>query len=194
MSNEWFERGVADAQNDQLNTTYYQHYYYYRLGYDQARRQMRRPAIRSGRPWAPRRSLLLAALVLAVLGAWYLLLRETTAEPVATAPTAQPRPTMTARPTAVPTALPAPSPAPLALRPEGFAQIVNTNGAPLNARAEPALGSPVQAKLAEGSRVRLLEGPIEADNYIWWRVEGEAGAGWCAQGEPGGAQWLEPVP
>jgi hypothetical protein len=187
MSNEWFERGVSDAQNDQLNTTYYQHYYYYRLGYDQARRQMRRPGI-SERPRPRPRALLLAALLISAAAIGWYLLRTPEA-----APATQPLPTRTPRPLATPTAPPPPTPAPPTLRPEGFAAIVNTNGAPLNARVEPALGSPVQAKIPEGSRVRILEGPVDADGYTWWRIEAEAGAGWSAQGEPGGVQWLEPV-
>jgi hypothetical protein len=196
MSNEWFERGVHDAQHDQLNSTYYQHYYYYRLGYDQARRQMRQPTPSAFGPTRHRGALLVGAVLLVAFAAAALYLLQRQSLPIAAtsvAPTARPttRPTLTPLPTPAPT--PVPTPAPLTLRVEGFAQIVNTGGAPLRGRAEPGRSAAIVAEFAEGSRVRLLEGPVEADGFIWWRIEGEAGSGWSAQANEAGTPWLEPV-
>lgn len=192
MSNEWFERGVHDAQRDELNTTYYQHYYYYRLGYDQARRQLRQPPISS----PSRRGLrlpLLALLLLALAAGWWIL-RPPAAQQAASVPTVVPTVRPTPRPTAEPTSAPSPLPTVLALRPEAFALITNTGGDPLNARVEPSAASPVAARIPEGSRVRIVEGPVDADGFTWWRIESEAGSGWSVQSQPGGPAWLEPVP
>jgi hypothetical protein len=52
----------------------------------------------------------------------------------------------------------------------------------------------IQARIPEGSEVTLLEGPVEADGFRWWRVESPAGSGWSAEGSPEGAVYLEPIP
>lgn len=38
-----YERGVLDAEQDDLNLFYYQHYYHYRKGYDRTRRRLKQP-------------------------------------------------------------------------------------------------------------------------------------------------------
>jgi hypothetical protein len=41
--------------------------------------------------------------------------------------------------------------------------------------------------------VRIREGPVEADGYTWWRIEGQSGAGWSAERSKEGVVWLQPV-
>ncbi len=40
-TSEMYERGAADAERGEFNPFYYQHYYYYRQGYDSVRRRNR---------------------------------------------------------------------------------------------------------------------------------------------------------
>jgi hypothetical protein len=51
----------------------------------------------------------------------------------------------------------------------------------------------VRVGFKEGERVRIREGPVEADGYIWWRIEGQSGAGWSAERSKEGVVWLQPV-
>jgi hypothetical protein len=92
-----------------------------------------------------------------------------------------------------PTATTIPSPTPLVLRIGGAALVANTEGAPLRSRKEPGINSPAVAGFREGERVRIVDGPVEADGYTWWRLEGESGAGWSAQQSREGVSWLQPV-
>jgi hypothetical protein len=108
------------------------------------------------------------------------------------------RPQPNAYPTAVlsrPTPIPAPTleqPSLGGIRPGSTVIVVNT-GVPLNGRQEPNLNSPVVAIFAEGAPLQILEGPITADGYIWWKVQGDAGIGWSAAGSLDGATWLQIV-
>jgi hypothetical protein len=69
-----------------------------------------------------------------------------------------------------------------------YAQIANTGGQSLRARAEPGTSSEVVARFAPGTRLLILDGPIEKDTFIWWKVQSEDGeGGWCAD------RWLEPL-
>jgi hypothetical protein len=45
-----------------------------------------------------------------------------------------------------------------------------------------------------GETVKILEGPVCADQWVWWRVETEAGhnIGWAAEGDESG-YWLNPL-
>jgi hypothetical protein len=90
-------------------------------------------------------------------------------------------------PTSVPTATPA------TLRIGGMAQVVNIQGAVLRGRKQPSLKAAATAAFKEGERVSILEGPAEADGFIWWRVEGQGGTGWSAQQSKEGVVWLQPV-
>jgi hypothetical protein len=195
-NSEMFERGAQDAVHDELNSFYYQHYYFYRQGYDQARRQVRvgkRPPLAF--------LLALAVLMFAVgLGGWWLGAGGRAAPAEGSTP--QPEvaslpPTTIVLPTARPPAVPLPRPAPpppptLAI--EGQAVIINLNGAPLRARQNPGL-TPIVARIAEGTTVTLREGPLEADGYTWWRVEAPSGVtGWVAERSPEGVAFLEPLP
>jgi Tol biopolymer transport system component len=49
-------------------------------------------------------------------------------------------------------------------------------------------------RLWKGERVRLLEGPIEADGYPWWHVRIGEIEGWIASEEKdGSAPWIAPI-
>lgn len=195
-----YERGVADAERGELHPFYYQHYYHYRRGYDQARRRMRRPiwsALADGRRMALLGGTTLTiALIVVVGGIWYN--SQETDPAILAMPATDTAVTATARPTRTPlfpTATPdaTPEPVVLTLRVDGFAQVANTEGRALRGRAAPGLKAPVRVAFAEGERVRILEGPVLADQYIWWRVEGREGTGWAAQQSLEGVVWLIPV-
>ncbi|MEZ4832979.1 MAG: SH3 domain-containing protein [Caldilineaceae bacterium] len=48
-------------------------------------------------------------------------------------------------------------------------------------------------QLGVGQRLSVVEGPISADGFIWWRVDdGQGTTGWAAQGD-GADEWLSPV-
>ncbi|MCX7791753.1 MAG: SH3 domain-containing protein [Chloroflexaceae bacterium] len=191
-NSEMYDRGVRDAVNDELNPFYYQHYYYYRKGYDDTRRQLRR---QQGRP-SPLLVIVIALLVLGAAGALYWWSGRPSGAPVAPLPTSAPPPVPTPGPTPAPTVTPPPtitvegSPAGLAVG--ARARVINLGGAPLRARAAPGLSSPVTARIPEGREVTVLEGPIEADGYVWWRVEAAEGAGWVAERSPEGTVFLSP--
>ena len=49
-------------------------------------------------------------------------------------------------------------------------------------------------RLWKGQRVRLLEGPVEADGYPWWRVRIGEIEGWVATEETDGSKpWISPL-
>ncbi|PMP81349.1 MAG: hypothetical protein C0183_12440 [Roseiflexus castenholzii] len=199
-SEDMYERGVADAERGELHPFYYQHYYHYRRGYDQARRRMRRPFWTTLLPG--RHAVLIGgatltiALIVVIGGIWRN--NEKTDAALLAMPATDTVVTATARPTRTPlfpTATPEATPEPVVvtLRVNGFAQVANTEGRALRGRAAPGLKAPVRVAFAEGERVRILEGPVLADQYIWWRVEGRAGTGWAAQQSLEGVVWLIPV-
>ncbi len=187
-----YDRGVRDAVNDELNPFYYQHYYYYRKGYDDTRRQIRRQQRRSSAPVA----MVIALLVLGAAVALYWWSGRPTAVPaMAPVPTIPPVvPTLV--PTSVPTAPPSPTveaaPVPSGLAVGARVRVVNLDGALLRARTAPGLDSPVAARIPEGREVTVLEGPIEADGYVWWRVEAAEGVGWVAERSSEGRVFLSP--
>lgn len=186
-----YDRGVRDAVNDELNPFYYQHYYYYRKGYDDTRRQFRRRQRRVSIPVGT----VLALLVLGIAGALYWWSARPSAEPVAPLATDAPPLVPTPVPTRAPTPTPSPTlvaPAPAGLAPGARARVTNLGGAALRARTAPGLSSPVTARIPEGREVTVLEGPVEADGYVWWRVEAAEGAGWVAERSPEGTVFLSP--
>jgi hypothetical protein len=196
---EMYQRGVADAERGELHPFYYQHYYHYRRGYDHARRRVRGLAVeQGGRARWVRAALTLVALIVVGAGA-YLILRARSQPSIAAstpAVVATPRTIATAavaRTPLFPTITPSPPPRPLILRIDGAALIANTEGRPLRGRQEPSLTSPPRVGFKEGERVRIREGPVEADGYTWWRVEGPSGAGWSAERSKEGVVWLQPV-
>jgi hypothetical protein len=199
-SNEMYERGIFDAEQDELNLFYYQHYYYYRKGYDKARKRV----YRASRALPFSRSLLLvaaASIVVILLAAVGLHVyqdssapSDRTASSAAVATTSTPRPTrtpalvLTATATLTPTEVIQP-----VLRPGGQARVVNVGAAALLARSGPGTNEPVQARFIEGTDVTILEGPVEADGYTWWLIEAAGRNGWSADSSPEGVVWLEPL-
>ncbi|MGC8839235.1 MAG: SH3 domain-containing protein [Anaerolineae bacterium] len=120
--------------------------------------------------WAAGTLLVVAALALAV---WILSMPPGETE-------ALPPPT-------VPGPTPSPSPAPPRVEVGGWVQVQGTEGEDLRLRAAPGLGGETIALVQEGTLLRVLEGPVEADGYTWWRVQSpEDQTGWAA------GQWLAP--
>jgi hypothetical protein len=65
-------------------------------------------------------------------------------------------------------------------------------GGGLNMREEPRTDGELITRLGAGQRVSVVEGPVTADGFTWWRVdEGQGVVGWVAQGD-GETQWLIP--
>jgi hypothetical protein len=196
---EMYQRGIADAERGELHPFYYQHYYHYRRGYDRARRRLRHPSIAWGGQSRWRRlGFVVAALALIGLGAFAVLrersqLGSTAALTASSAPTRAANTAAPQRTPLFPTITPSPSPEPIALRVGGAAQIVNTGNQPLRGRAKPSLQAPAKVGFREGERVNILEGPVEADGYTWWRIESPSGAGWSAERSKEGVSWLEPT-
>ena len=77
---------------------------------------------------------------------------------------------------------PTPYPTPLPLLSPGDAAIVQTiDGEVLYLRETPLTGEIIM-HLLNGMRVELLEGPVQAGDFIWWRVRTADGTeGWAAQ-------------
>ncbi len=105
-------------------------------------------------------------------------LTPTVAAPTATTP---PEPTAILTATAVltPTATPEggiPSPT------VGGRARVTTRYQFINLRADPGLGGEAIAQLSDGTVVTILEGPQQADNLVWWKVDdGQGHVGWAAE-------------
>ncbi|KAA3642884.1 MAG: hypothetical protein DWQ07_20385 [Chloroflexi bacterium] len=55
-------------------------------------------------------------------------------------------------------------------------------GANLNLREAPDLNAPVLLQLQSGDIIQILEGPIETENFIWWKVRTEGNVeGWVVE-------------
>jgi hypothetical protein len=184
---EMWWRGHNDAlAGDPPNESYYHYYYEYKLAYDQVRRDQRRSHRQRVLSAFGRRLLIIgpALLLLGGLGygAWQVYGPQAAQEQeVVVASTPTPRPTP--RPTLPP---PTPTPEPT-LRPDSFAVITGTEGAPLRARTEPGVNSGIKARFPEGQNVHVLDGPRSADGRDWWLVEADGAQGWAA------ADFLKPI-
>ena len=194
-----YQRGVADAERGELHPFYSQHYYHYRRGYDPARRRVRGLAVDGGgRARGVRLALMLVALIVAGAAAFFALRARSQPSIAASTPAVAATPHLAAtaaiaRTPIFPTITPSPLPQPLVLHVDGAALIANTEGRPLRGRQKPSLKSPPQVGFKEGERVRIREGPVEADGYTWWEIEGASGAGWSAERSKEGVVWLQPV-
>lgn len=74
------------------------------------------------------------------------------------------------------------APALAALTPGGLATVNTTEGDALNVRLGPGLGFPVVARLRDGERVTLIEGPRAAEGFTWWKIRTAAGVeGWAVE-------------
>jgi hypothetical protein len=67
------------------------------------------------------------------------------------------------------------APGPIAV---GMHVVVGTGGAPLVSRAEPGRNRPVATRFGNGTELTVVEGPVPAEGFMWWKVEGQAGSGW----------------
>lgn len=69
----------------------------------------------------------------------------------------------------------------------GQALVVGTLGNGLRVRTQPTVGAPEVTRFQDGTTVSILDGPRQADAFVWWRVRGNGGVGWVAD------EWLEPI-
>ncbi|MBK9945329.1 MAG: hypothetical protein IPP13_27380 [Kouleothrix sp.] len=192
---EMYRRGIADAAHGEPHPFYYEHYYQYRRGYDRARRSRGLPggayALRQRR--LVRLAVVGALLLFGLMG--YLVWRARSQQLAATqlpGPSTAPQPTIGA-PTHTPifaTPTPVPAPTAVALQVGGTAQVAGTEGSVLRGRQQPKLDAPTTVTFKEGEQVTILAGPVEADGFTWWRIEGQRGAGWSAQQSKEGVVWL----
>lgn len=194
---EIYRHGVADAERGEPHPFYYQHYYQYRRAYDRARRSRGLPGGFYARRQRQRIQLavVLAAILMGSGGLWLWRNRSEKQATSTQAPqTIAVAGTMQATRTPVfstPTLTPAPTP--LALRVGGQARVVNIVGAVLRGRKQPNIKAAATASFREGEQVTLLEGPVEADGFTWWRIEGSSGTGWSAQQSKDGTDWLQAI-
>jgi uncharacterized protein YraI len=56
--------------------------------------------------------------------------------------------------------------------------VQTTTGANLIARAAPGTDAPVRSQFPNGTVLQVIDGPVDADTYTWWRVRGPDGDGW----------------
>ncbi len=91
-------------------------------------------------------------------------------------------PTATLRPTDVPQPTPAPTATPEGLFVGGQA-IVSGTGSALRLRSDPGLQSTTLKTVTDGTRLKILEGPREADSLRWWRMQdpSDGAEGWAAE-------------
>lgn len=149
----------------------------------------------------PRWPILLAfsTLLLAVLacGGFQVRVTPTALPPQAAQATAEPTTTLVPptetpvppSPTAAPTSIPTQAPTGMTVG----AQARVAAGGGLNVREQPTAKGKLLGRLNVNVVVRLVEGPTQADNYAWWKVDNGAGlVGWVAAG-PENDPWLTPV-
>jgi hypothetical protein len=105
---------------------------------------------------------------------------------VLAAPPPPPPPVIVAMPIASAPATTAPvqpavAPVPEALRQGGRARVQGTDGEGLRIRAAPSLSASLRTVLGEDTHVEVLEGPVAADGYQWYRVRyaGASEGGWA---------------
>jgi hypothetical protein len=144
--------------------------------------------------WRPTRAIimLLVAIVLVPLlsfAAWtsYQTVgaRETSPEAIGgAAPTNSPAQTLL-QPTA--TAIQKSLPPAPTMASGGYAQVVNTDSGGLQVRLQPGPQYPAVASMPDGTILHLIDGPVNAEGYIWWQVEADGQSGWCAD------TWLKAV-
>jgi hypothetical protein len=98
-------------------------------------------------------------------------------------------PTVAPLPTATPTPKPTPTPSvPTEIKVGVYVKVVGAEADELSYRSGPGLNYARLSIVKDGTILEVLEGPEEADGYIWWRLEDEDGfIGWAAE------DWLEPT-
>ena len=98
-------------------------------------------------------------------------------------------PTVAPLPTATPTPKPTPTPSvPTKIEVGGYVKVVGAEADALSYRSGPGLNYARLTIVKDGTILKVLEGPDEADGYTWWRLEDEDGfIGWAAE------DWLKPT-
>lgn len=152
-------------------------------------------------PWAL--LAILVALVILVCASLVLIIRAIRGGGEEEPPTPLPAVTAAASPTATVTLLtptsavtptntvvlpietPEPTQLPTEIGPGALVVVQDTVGAGLNLREQPTTYARIVGNATEGTVLTVLEGPREADGYVWWRVRAPDGAeGW------GATNWL----
>jgi hypothetical protein len=68
------------------------------------------------------------------------------------------------------------------------ARVIAAGG--LNIRETPSTGGTLVIQLGVGQRVDVIDGPVSADGFVWWRMDdGRGNVGWGAEGD-GDGEWL----
>lgn len=58
-------------------------------------------------------------------------------------------------------------------------EVANTDGAGVNVRSEATTSSEVLSVFLDGTQVQVIDGPVEAEGFVWWQITGnEVTAGW----------------
>jgi len=108
--------------------------------------------------------------------------RQTAVIPLPTTPTAAISPTATVVLPIEGTVVPTPI---TEIGPGATVVVSGTAGAGLNLRQQPSTYASVEGSYDEGTELTVLDGPREADGYVWWQLRAEDGTeGWAA------ADWL----
>lgn len=108
---------------------------------------------------------------------------QTMPTPLPVAPTDTPTPEATA--TLTPTVVTG-----AALTPGGQARVTAPAG--LNYRDLPSTGANLLGQFGAGILVTVLDGPVTADEFIWWQIDdGQGNVGWAAEGD-GETEWISP--
>jgi hypothetical protein len=131
-----------------------------------------------------------------------------TPSPTATPTRAPATPTLPPSPTTPPTHTPLPAtstplvpaatetpvrPPPTELEVGVLAKVTPPEGYPLNVRATAGIGGEQVGELQNGTEVKIVDGPAEANDLTWWKIDDGAGlVGWSAAGA-GGETYLEPL-
>jgi hypothetical protein len=132
--------------------------------------------------------ILLAGLVLAGLAALFLGHQPTATGALVPDVTQIPAPTQTPQ-SAEPTPFPTPTPTSVFFLPDGvigvgaYVQVAGTQGAGLRMRSAPGLDGEVNFTALDAEVFLVIDGPVEADGYIWWHLEApydQSRNGWSA--------------
>jgi len=98
-------------------------------------------------------------------------------------------PTLPPLPTITPTPKPTPTPTvPTEIAVGGYVKVVGAEADKLSYRSGPGLNYARLDFIKDGTILKVLEGPEEADGYTWWRLQDKDGfIGWAAD------DWLKPT-